>query len=76
MPVFDIYCLDCNENHEVISEFHSLKCPNCGSTNVRRRWTGSPMFRMKGDIQGETPGARKYAAELTRKLSKQKGTHI
>ena len=69
MPVFDIYCPTCKERLETISEVDNLKCPKCGNDDVERLWTGKPMFRMKGDIQGETPGAKKYANWLTNKLS-------
>ena len=80
MPLFDIKCLDCGTEDQIIAlvaqdylvhsklDLDKAKCPNCGSAHIERKWTvNSIVFIMKGDIQGETPGARKYAEELTRK---------
>ncbi len=50
----------------LVPDIFALVC-ECGSKDVERRWTSPPMFRMKGEKNGETPGARKYAAEITRK---------
>lgn len=67
MPLFDIRCLTCGKEEEVLApDISALMC-RCGSIDVERKWTNPPMFRMKGDIQGETLGVRKYAEELTRK---------
>lgn len=67
MPNFDICCCNCGEETETYGEYNNLKCPNCGSTDIKRRWTGSPTIVIPGDPQGSTIGVRKKAQEIMRK---------
>jgi DNA-directed RNA polymerase subunit RPC12/RpoP len=67
MPAFDIYCCNCQEKNETYGEYNNLKCPNCGSKDIKRRWTGSPTIVMIGEPNGSTVGVRKKAQEIMRK---------
>ena len=42
MPLYDYFCLDCQKRFDVFMTYaeygtRPVKCPNCGSKNVRRR---------------------------------------
>lgn len=70
MPVFDVYCQSCDMLSEVVGEVDKLSCPLCGG-NVERKWSfGKPLIIIKGRVEGETPGTRDYARELSRKGGK------
>lgn len=64
-PLFDVYCHDCQEENEVVGDIEHLKCPNCGSHNIKRRWTiGYWWHKDIGNIQGSTPGVRDEARRI------------
>lgn len=68
MPIYELICPECGEKAEVILAM-SAELPLCPHCNISmKRGAGSlAFFRFKGAIDGETPGAKKYAAEITRK---------
>jgi RNA polymerase subunit RPABC4/transcription elongation factor Spt4 len=74
MPVFEIYCNRCHEYSETIGEHHKLKCPLCKSEDVKRRWNGSPVIIMKGEVNGSSKGVREEARRImkleTEKINK------
>lgn len=64
MPVFEIHCNNCNEVNDTVGEYYKLKCPNCGSTDIKRKWNGSPMIIMKGEVNGSTKGVKEEARRI------------
>ena len=67
MPLFDIHCNACEKDGETIGESHALKCPCCGSPDVRRLWTiGWWYHRDPYNIHGSTPGVRARGKEIMR----------
>ncbi|MBA7708552.1 hypothetical protein ES703_117454 [subsurface metagenome] len=68
MPIYDLICPECGEKTEVILAMKA-ELPLCPHCNISmKRSTGSLAFwRFKGAIDGETPGAKKYGAEITKK---------
>ena len=71
MPIYELTCPECGSRMEAILAMDAElpPCPVC--LTPMRRGAGSLAFwRFKGAIDGETPGAKKYAAEITRKTRK------
>ena len=67
MPLFDVFCYDCQEENETYGEHDNLKCPHCGSKNIKRLWTvGYWWHKDPYNIHGSTPGMRARAREITR----------
>jgi DNA-directed RNA polymerase subunit RPC12/RpoP len=64
LPIFDIFCKDCQEENETVGEFDRLKCPHCGSKNIIRRWTIGLNTVKTDNIQGSTPGIRERARQI------------
>lgn len=51
MRLIDIQCLDCNKVSEVLlkSSEEKPKCPECGSENVKRKYSALPIhFKTSG----------------------------
>ncbi len=66
MPLYELKCPKCGNKEEVILPINGrlplcIYCP----TQMQRSYGSIAFYRMKGDIQGETPGSRKYAKEIT-----------
>lgn len=71
MPIYKFKCPECDHEEEVLQGFDddTPQCPKCRIP--MERGTGNLAFwRFKGDIMGETPGSKKYGAEITRKMRK------
>jgi len=68
MPIYELICPECGNGTEVILAMNAELplCPLC-NTQMERGAGSLAFFRFKGAIDGETPGAKKYAAEITRK---------
>lgn len=68
MPLYEFKCSKCGHKMETIQTFEAEAplCPHC-HIPMKRGCGSLAFFRFKGDIQGETPGSRKYGAEITRK---------
>jgi len=71
MPIYELTCPECGNKTEVISSMEAglPPCPIC-NTQMERGAGSLAFFRFKGAIDGETPGAKKYADEITRKTRK------
>ena len=71
MPLYDFICPECGYKIEAIVAINAELplCIHC-AIPMKRGYGSIAFYRMKGDIQGETPGARKYAMEITRKTRK------
>ncbi len=55
MPIYDLECKECGTVDEFLSPMmhscfgdHIRRCRNCGSTNLERLYTGSPIIKMGG----------------------------
>ena len=67
MPRFDLHCNTCGGDSEVIApDIAAIVC-GCGSVDVEHIWSAPPMFKLMWEVNGTTPGVRKYAMDITRK---------
>ncbi len=69
MPIYEFTCGACGFKKEVIQTF-TEPSPECCGKPMRRGFGGMSYWQWKDDPNGSTPGIRKYAQELTQKLSK------
>lgn len=72
-PIYDFTCEKCEYTIEVLLAMNA-EVPLCIHCDVpMRRGCGSlAFFRMKGELQGSTPGVRMRAEEITRKTRHQR----
>ncbi len=68
MPIYGFYC-QCGNKKEVLLPIDG-EAPLCCNAPMQRGCGSLAFYRMKGDIQGSTPGIRKYAQEITDKKGK------
>lgn len=71
MPLYEFKCSNCEHRTETIQTFEA-EAPLCLHCHIpMERGCGNLTFwRFKGDILGETPGSRKYGAEIMGKTRK------
>jgi len=69
-PIYEITCPKCKYKEEVLLGINAPVPPCLFCDIPMNKGSGSIAFyRMKGDIQGTTPGTRKYAREITSRRS-------
>ena len=70
MPLYEFTCPKCRETIEALMAINAnAEAPLCISCQIpMEKGCGSiATYRIKGDIQGETPESRKYARYITNK---------